>query len=106
MAAAGGQSAGSADRRRTKKRPGGPAGRLTGLCVLRAAGPLLLQQLGHRLGGAVQIVAGKGLDHAGVGLLGQLRVDGHLGQHRQAVLGAGLVHVAVAKDLDVPGQTA
>ena len=64
-------------------------------------GALLLQQLFAGVCGTFQKFAAIGLDHAGIGKLCQFGVDGALGQHRQMMLCGHLVHMAVAKHIDV-----
>ena len=61
----------------------------------------LLQQLGYSVCCAVQIIPSKGFNHAGVRLFGKFGVQRHFGQHGQVVLLAGLVHMAVAKHVDM-----
>ena len=43
----------------------------------------LLQQLGYSVCCAVQIIPGKGFNHAGVRLFGKFGVQRHFGQHGQ-----------------------
>ena len=62
---------------------------------------LLLQQLLAGIGGTLKVLAGVGLDHAGIGAGSQLGVDGALGQHGQAVLCGHLIHMALAEHADL-----
>ena len=53
------------------------------------------------IGGTLKVLAGVGLDHAGIGAGSQLGIDGALGQHGQAVLCSHLIHMALAEHADL-----